>query len=408
MKRISGYFALSLCMSMIVSLCPNVAAQKEAEVHIKVTEPASGSSESPTCTDKTFNKQLKSQSPGPEVVELFYLRSASVLKEILDAIVKANPCLNGILVRIEGKNTIVLYGQKEQRDFLKRVIAMLDLRREGVDMAMWGILISSENPGELAQAMREINIEISRTRELLLETYLELEEIARDAKIDQNFKTIFAQLGYPNALDSDRPYLSMTDILLRVNAAENYQELAKKICQIFEFNKDRRQNRYSYYVRELQRSDGRPFGNYLERVIPGLDDNGTAQCEDDKYTRDLTQLGRRLRRRKALLDFALNYAHFSQKPDEFDPQALQKSAENVNIFLNPIVEAINRDVEELFMRPTLQRIQDIVGNFGDVSYAEVGRTRVIGLNGLPSSVASTTVSSFDETGPLRQIGRAHV
>ena len=66
MKRISGYFALSLCMSMIVSLCPNVAAQKEAEVHIKVTEPASGSSESPTCTDKTFNKQLKSQSPGPE------------------------------------------------------------------------------------------------------------------------------------------------------------------------------------------------------------------------------------------------------------------------------------------------------------------------------------------------------
>ncbi len=41
---------------------------------------------------------------------------------------------------------------------------MLDLRREGVDMAMWGILISSDNPGQLAEAMRAINKEINKKR----------------------------------------------------------------------------------------------------------------------------------------------------------------------------------------------------------------------------------------------------
>jgi hypothetical protein len=130
--------------------------------------------------------------------------------------------------------------------------------------------------------------------------------------------------------------------------------------------------------------------DYYDKLKNQLDDEGWTKAQEKK-----------LRREKAVLDFALNYAHLAEKPNEFKPKALQKSAENLNQVLGLIVNAINRDVEEMFMEPTLKRIQEIVSEFCDVSYAEVGRTKVVGLNGLPSSVSSKTVSAFDETGPLR-------
>lgn len=403
----SLYLAMPLCMSMIVGLCPNVAAQKEAEVNIRVVEPpARPTPPPPTCADVNpkFADQLKGQLPASEIVELFYLRNAKTLKEILATIAKANNlCLGGIVISSQGDNSILLYGKEAQRDFLKRVIAMLDLRLEGVDMSMWGILISSDNPGELAGAMREINREITRTRDLLRETYLAFEDRARAIEIDPQYERILQQLGYPRALDRNRLSLSMTDILLRISAAKdpdnNYKAIAQNLCKIFE--EDDKEEKYAYYVEELQRSGKRPFSNYFKEVMPGLKSGKSAQCKDDRYDPSYYEVARSLRRRKAVLDFALNYAHFVQKPDEFDPRELQKSAENLNSVLNPIVDAINRDVDELFMQPTLKRIQEIVGHFGDVSYAEVGRTKVMGLNGLPSSVTSETVSAFDETGPLR-------
>ncbi|MGK7884895.1 MAG: hypothetical protein AB4057_09750 [Crocosphaera sp.] len=401
MNRKSRLFALSLSMSMMVSLCPNVSAQNRAEINIEVEQAPSGSP--PTCeqVNPTFNEQRQGQLPASEVIELYYIRSSKVVVKILEEIVKVNPCLGGIIVTRQGNNTIVLYGQEAQRDFLKRVIAVLDLRREGVDMAMWGILISSENPGELAQAMREINREITRTRELLLETYIALQEEAREIPIDRRVEELLDKLGYRGALDRNRLYLSMTDILLRISAAKNpeesYKTIAQSVCEIFE------DERYLYYTDELRKSGRRPFSNYLNVVFPELDNDYGDQCGEYTYEPEakIRYLIRSFRRRRATLEFALNYADVNQRPNEFKSEALQKSAENLNLILGLVVDAINRDIEELFMEPTLKRIQEIVGHFGDVSYAEVGRTNVIGLNGIQSSVASTTVSSFDETGPLR-------
>jgi len=102
-----------------------------------------------------------------------------------------------------------------------------------------------------------------------------------------------------------------------------------------------------------------------------------------------------------VLDFALQYSNLMNNPAGSDPEALQQSAETLNSVLQPIVHAINRDVEELFIEPTLARIQSIVRDYKKVSYAEVGKTSVQGLNGIKSTVTSTTVSAFDETGPLR-------
>jgi len=69
--------------------------------------------------------------------------------------------------------------------------------------------------------------------------------------------------------------------------------------------------------------------------------------------------------------------------------------------LSPIVVAVNRDIEDFFIRPTLYRIKQIVGRDYNVEYAEVGRTTLAGLNGHPSTVVSETISYADEPTPLR-------
>ena len=108
-------------------------------------------------------------------------------------------------------------------------------------MEMWGILISSDNPQQLAEVMGRVNKEIDKTQKLLRETYKKLEEEARNITIDPNYKKVFEEdLGYKSALDPDRSSLSMIDILLRINAADdpvtNNNTSAENICKLFNLN----------------------------------------------------------------------------------------------------------------------------------------------------------------------------
>ena len=340
-------------------------------------------------------------SQASESVKLYYNRSASALQTILSSIATANTCIAGTVIQVQGDNTIVLYGKKEQRKALKRVMTILDLPRERVNMEMWGILISSNNPQQLAEVMREVNKEIDTTQKLLRDTYKELENGAReikDEKIDQDYKRLFEDtLGYTSALDPYRSSLSMIDILLRINAADdpvaNNEGSAENICKLF------KKSKYEDYVEDLAKEGKHPFSNYLEvgllqkeKEITDKSCKGNAKEETEKI---------KLRRQKAVLDFSLQYSELRDNPAEFNAPALQQSAESLNALLNPLVDAINRDVEELFIKPTLTNIQTIVGRYKGVDYAEVGKTSVAGLNGIESTVASTTVSAFDETGPLR-------
>jgi len=79
----------------------------------------------------------------------------------------------------------------------------------------------------------------------------------------------------------------------------------------------------------------------------------------------------------------------------------KKWRQQFDAMLSPIVVAVNRDVEDFFIRPTLYRIKQIVGRDYNVEYAEVGRTTLAGLNGVTSTVVSETISSIDEPTPLR-------
>jgi hypothetical protein len=280
---------------------------------------------------------------------------------------------------------------------------------------MWGIVISGDNPREMANVMREVNQEIAQTQRLLRETYRQLMEFSRAGEddIDKNYKNLLEDtLGYTTALDPDRPYLSMTDILLRINAAEDpaekYNEVAEKLCLLFQ------RPDYQDYITSLQKNPKKgktpiPFENFVRLDL--LQENPPSQqpvkngqskpsckgnIEDVEFAKE-----ENLRRRRAVLDFALQYANLRNNPDKFDPQSLQQSAESLNTLLDPLVEAINQDVSDLFIQPTLERIQAIVRRYRHVQYAEVGKTRVATLNGSKSTVASKSVSTFEGNPPLR-------
>jgi hypothetical protein len=244
MKKLVFRFALGLSLSMMVGLGVNVSAQT-ADINIKVTKPSGGGAK---CEEKLYTKDESKQAS--QSLKLYYIRSAPALKGILDSIASANPCIAGTVIAAQGDNTIVLYSKDEQREALKRVITVLDLPRERVNMEMWGILISSSNTRELAEVMRKVNKEIDTTQKLLRETYKTLENGARDITIDQKYKELFENdLGYTSALDPDRSSLSMIDILLRINAADDpvasNNESAKKICELF------KKAEYKDYVEDL-------------------------------------------------------------------------------------------------------------------------------------------------------------
>jgi hypothetical protein len=94
----------------------------------------------------------------------------------------------------------------------------------------------------------------------------------------------------------------------------------------------------------------------------------------------------------------LNYLDSIEKGDAMK---ISESAAKLDSILSPIVDAINLDVEDYFIKPTLQRIKEIVGRDRSVEYAEVGKISLSGLNGMKSQVMSANTNSLDEPTPLR-------
>lgn len=344
-----------------------------------------------------------------EVIPLYYLRDPKKLKPILDEIFKG--CIDAPKMHTDFENQLILYGTEPARDEIKRFISILDLPRERVNLAMWGIVISSKNPKKLAEVMQQVNQEISETQRLLQVTYAELEYYAKKIIIDKDYKELFENLGYQEAFNENRA-LSMTDIILRINAAaepiSNYNDTAANICHLFE------KPEYKAYVdsfntkNTLNGIQKRPFENFLrtgvqqERNSQNTDSTVPQVCAGNIIKdKDIKRVRwSNLKRRKAVLEFALQYANRLKNPRKFNPESLQSTAENLNSLVNPLVDAINRDIEELFIQPTLQKIQKIVRNIGSVEYAEVGKITVSGLKGQTSTVSSDTISAFDETLPL--------
>ena len=360
--------------------------------------PQSGASRSPAPTPPNNQTGARDDSSAGQAVRLFYFREATKIAAILNAVASqqgSGSDLKGLIITNASEDEIILYGPKEKRDYARRIIATLDLPRPGINMEMWGIQISSRKPEKMAEVMPRVREEINRTQQAVRETYDQLQQIARevipDSDLDSGFSQLLGEkLFYRSALDSRRP-LSLADILLRLIAAK---EPSNAVSRMAIGLSSWLNSRYPDNVVAVTRGGKQPCERFLNtRGLYYI--NGQWAETNGSITRNVLQA------RVALLEFALHYGSLVHQPKSFSPYFLQQSAETLNGRLQAALDALNLDMQELFVAPTLARIQTIVRQFKDVEYAQVGKTSVASLSGISTVVTSHSVSAFDVTPPLR-------
>jgi len=349
-----------------------------------------------------------SSSDAGEKVKLYYTRQATNINTILTAVATASPtpsALNGLIIQNATDDEIVLYGPCNKRRQASRIIATLDLPRPGIVMEMWGVQITSKNPDRMAQAMTLIRQEINRTQQAVRDTYKRLEFLTRKeipyTALNQQFvKVLERDLYYRSALSDDHP-LSLADILLRMTAADDPGGASVRIANGLE---DWLRAKHPTYLEELNKRNGKvknqtiavELRSPLERFFG---ERGLVR-ERNKWE-DGGDIAQRSRiGRIAVLDFALQYGRLIHQPQSFDPYYLQHSSEALNTRLQAATDALNFDMQDLFVEPTLDRIREIVRKFKDVEYAQVGKTTVASLSGVMATVTSRSVGAFDVTPPL--------
>jgi len=342
------------------------------------------------------NSHAQERDEASQAVKLYYLRDATKIAAILNSIAgqKDPPSeLNGLFVTNMGDDEVVLYGPLEKRETARRLIAALDLPRPGITMEMWGIQISSRKPKRLAEVMPRVRKEISRTQAAVRQTYQQMQQIARDVVPAENreFRHVLIEtLGYRSALDPRRP-LSFPDILLRLIAAERPAEATAEFANRL----DRwLAGTYPEYTNAVTRDRKRPFERFF--ITRGLYFDGHNWREDGNAVRSGALIAR-----KALVEFGLHYGHLVHEPRSFSAYFLQQSAELLNSRLQEATDALNADMQDLFVEPTLENIRIIFRDFKDVEYAQVGKTTVASLSGIATAVTSKSVNAFDVTPPLR-------
>jgi hypothetical protein len=394
------------CLPVAPPTCSaNAAQRKRARQHVIRREivsaqtpsqepaPAATAPASPT----TPASQADDNTAAGQKVKLYYLREATKIVAVLNAIAKLEGSeLNGLVITNATEDEIILYGLKNKRNQARRIIATLDLPRPGIEMEMWGIQISSRKPEKMADVMPEVREEINRTQQAVRETYNRMQQLARDVipneQLDTEFsKVLVDKLYYRSALDPNRP-LSLADILLRMVAAKEpakvAQEMAAKLSEAM------RSPAYHVYAEALNREGKQPFERFFG--TRGLSYRNGQWVENENSVTKNAIMGR-----AALLEFALHYGRLVHQPQSFNAYSLQQSAEALNSRLQAATDALNLDMQDLFVAPTLVRIREIVRRFKEVEYAQVGKVSVASLSGVPTAVTSHSVNAFDVTPPLR-------
>lgn len=372
-------------------------------------------SPSPTPTPTPAPTPVPSTTSGQKV-KLYYLREGTKIAAALNEIAKPEKSeMHGLSIGSVSEDEILLIGTDEKREIARRIIATLDLPRPGVQMEMWGIQISSRKPDDLAEVMQRVREEINRTQQAVRETYNQLQELARnipDSTLDAEFKSILVEdLRYTSALDPNRS-LSLSDILLRLIAAQDPVAMAEEMANnldswlranhpnyvhgVAEENMRRCKSKRRDHPAVMSGGGRRPFERFFRNRGLIYNDRVNRWEQTGELAKENAKRGK-----VALLHFALQYGRLVHDPQNFSPYYLQQSAGALNTRLQTATDALNLDMQDLFVAPTLDRIRKIVGEFCDVEYAQVGKTSVASLSGVPTVVTSYSVNAFDVTPPLR-------
>ncbi len=324
---------------------------------------------------------------------------------------------------------------------LKAIIAKLDFPLERVNMDIWAIELASADSARLASIMDQVNREIDNTRQAMRITYKNLMDNARTIIINHDILSTTENNLLAVSGTKGNQRLSLTDALFRINMANNagididkdvisptfqrqidvYDQFANKLCkflvseryrqQFSRFNQFEGRELKNYEVQSIFTNDPipafrRPFQRFQEIALhQRFPNTGQPKCGDGNLklqTKDFQlQAQQEWYRRQNTLRTYIGYIDDEIYKTKYNFIEKNHFATKFDSMLSPIIEAINLDLEDFFVKPTLHRIKEIVGRDRNVEYAEVGKTSLAGLNGVPSIVKSLTINSLDEPTPLR-------
>lgn len=366
-------------------------------------KPAATPTPTPPCGNSVQDDDL---AEAGQKIKLYYMRQGSQIAQVLTAAAKPEKSLlHGLIVASPAEDEIILYGQRKARSQARRIIATLDLPRPGIMMEMWGLQISSNNREELADVMTLVHKEIDRTQVRIRRFYNAFERAARTVEVDEQFRNMLEErLFYTRALRPNHP-LSLSDILLLLLAAKEPIEAHAKVANALQaWSIEQRKREAAEHppvkVKKNKKEEKTKEAPVLQRFfsVRGLHWEGTEWKNDGS----IEEVSRRTRQgRLAVIDFAYQYGQLVHQPQCFSSYYLQQAAEILNTRLQASIDLLNLDIQEMFVAPTMDRIRDIVSEFDDVEYAQVGKTTVASLSGVTAEVASTSVNAFDVTPPLR-------
>ncbi|NEO98154.1 MAG: hypothetical protein F6K58_05550 [Symploca sp. SIO2E9] len=398
--------------------------------------------------DSSTDENKKSLEFQGKRIELFYYRNAENVVKLINQLPLEKGCAtllpsdalnSGSGVGRGGGNIVFLYGTEEYIEDAHRVIAPLDLPLPGIDLQLWGVQISSKNPDQLAEVMTEVREEINQTQQLVRETFSlfqqeaqltlrrdklsqeQLQSITQQRlnegigelpSLNEEFKDIAKYLGYIGVIENYRSF-SILDVFLvgkAVNEPSQYhQNLYSSVVKLEEKTNGSFKaldKRYQPYFDAMKEKDRPPFERvfrarglkpdctktYINPIDP--DDN---YCEKWEWKEIYSDSVKRIENAsgKTTLEFAFQYADFTSNPNLYNPAELQRTSQILNSEVQQFINLFQKDIEDLFVRPTLRKIQDIVSKKKGVSFAQVGRTTIATLSGVETEINSSSSSAFE-------------
>lgn len=271
-------------------------------------------------------------------------------------------------VQRAGSNRLLLHGPRETVTDIKRSLAIVDAPWPQVQMNLWAIQVSG-SAEEVADRIRQISREIRATQDQMAAVQRKLTQLAAEKDDETDTQGIEEHFRIAGIDLNPRGPLSLNESLVLLLIRQNRQEKVVKLRQFVE-------------SAGLARPDLRAF-HRLERALA-----------QETFEAD----------RVGFVDFRDALACFKNQSRKFErPEAsnkLVRTGATVDRLLKSTMDAFATDMDEIFLEPLLERIQDEApGSRRDDGIALVGRSRIVVTSGLEAGLTPEMASFVETTRP---------
>lgn len=367
-------------------------------------------------------QQASQPSPAGTVVRLFHLRQASNIAAVLNAMAPGPGGTPSVQPLSDyGNDDLLLIlppaaAQIDNTESLRRTIAYLDEPRPTVSLQVWSYEVSSEEgaspddqKGRIGQA-RDVSTAYDRFTTAVQHADNKIQgamAAGMGAALDYAISPGTGARG-PFFDDEFASYLT-----------EKFEDCARsdRYCLGYEnaltFPK-RQQTRDNVtldrFVVLLAAARDDQAQAVIDRALQAMNDEGCQYtsregiplCFDD-FSSALTTLAlpRNLHQfRAAVLDFLYQYKVATMYPNDFAPYYLERSAQNLDGYLNSLIAALDRDLDHYLHARLEEEARSITEQLHRrIGLANYGEVQVASISGDAANVSGVVNNYFDVTPP---------